>query len=238
MLKTRLTNAGGGTDNKHSKIWAVAGETKDGGPEVFLMASQVYQSDQLTGILADFFHSTTLSIVHNLQRDSHDVSILPMTLYQICLRENCLETVLPKNKQQKLRLFFLAIFSLQISSQNNWHATVLLLDTMLTVMNFHHKFYDLPVCCYYFVCCWVVFVFCLFVVVVTVVVFGGETGHCYTYNVHLSIFLSPMIFARMLWERHYDPCLSCNTKTLDITFTTQVRRMTTVKWHLPHVVKT
>ena len=96
MLKTRLTNASGGTDNKHSKIWAVAGETKDGGSEVFLMASQVYQSDQLTGILADFFHSATLSIVHNLQKDSHDVSILPMTLYQICPRENCLETVTKK----------------------------------------------------------------------------------------------------------------------------------------------
>ena len=104
MLKTRLTNAGGSTDNKHSKIWAVAGETKDGGSEVFLMASQVYQSDQLTGILADFFHSATFGIVHHLQKDSHDVSILPVTLYQICPRENCLETVLPKNKQQQTKI--------------------------------------------------------------------------------------------------------------------------------------
>lgn len=91
MLKKRLTNAGGSTDNKHSKIWAVAGETKDGGSEVFLMASQVYQSDQLTGILADFFHSATLGIVHHLQKDSHDVSILPMTLYQICPRKKLLK---------------------------------------------------------------------------------------------------------------------------------------------------
>ena len=69
MPKKGPTNACGSTDNKQGEIWAVACETKDGSSEILVMASQVYQRDQLAGVLTDFLHRAALGIVHNLRMD-------------------------------------------------------------------------------------------------------------------------------------------------------------------------
>lgn len=49
----QLTDAGVGAHYQHGEVRAVAGESKNGGLQVFVVSRQVDESDHLGGALAD-----------------------------------------------------------------------------------------------------------------------------------------------------------------------------------------
>ena len=70
-----LTYTGVCTDDKHGEVWWVAGQPKDGGLQVFVVATQIYQGDQLGGVLTNLFYSPRLTVVYNLKQDRFYVDL-------------------------------------------------------------------------------------------------------------------------------------------------------------------
>lgn len=62
-----LTNAGVGTNHQHGKVWAVAGEAKDGCFQILVVASQVNESDHFGRTLTDLFCCPGVAVIYHLR---------------------------------------------------------------------------------------------------------------------------------------------------------------------------
>lgn len=65
----RLTDAGVGAHYQHGEVRAVAGQSKNGGLQVFVVSGQVDERDHLGGALADLLGGARLAVVHHLSVD-------------------------------------------------------------------------------------------------------------------------------------------------------------------------
>jgi hypothetical protein len=70
MDSRTLTYARVSTDHQHGKVWGVAREAEYRGFQVLMMTTQIYQRDELGGVLTDFFSCPGLTVIHHLQNKS------------------------------------------------------------------------------------------------------------------------------------------------------------------------
>lgn len=62
----KRTNASVCANNQHSKVWTVAGKAKNGGFQVLVVTSQIYERDHFRGTLTDLLCSARLAVIYNL----------------------------------------------------------------------------------------------------------------------------------------------------------------------------
>lgn len=65
--RATLTNASVGTNHQHGKVWAVAGEAKDGCFQILVVASQVNESDHFGRTLTDLFCCPGVTVIYHLR---------------------------------------------------------------------------------------------------------------------------------------------------------------------------